>query len=124
MKVAVRAYLKALEAGDVPGVLATFSPDAWVMSPFLGRVSASDFFPKVVASSSASKLTVHDVFESVEGHLRAVGYFRYDWWLKDGQHVQFECADVFNFNADGLIDSMIILYDTHPIRESVGDKYA
>ena len=53
---------------------------------------------KVTAASLASVLTVHDVLVSAEGHMRAVGYYLYDWRLKDGSSVSFECADVFNFD--------------------------
>ena len=125
MKTAVHDYLRALEAGKADKILALFADDGWVLSPMLGRMSAREFFPRVVAASSAARLTVHDVLVSAEGHPRAVGYFLYEWWLRDGSKVSFECADVFNFDpATGKIESMIILYDTHPIRQCVGDKYA
>lgn len=125
MKTAVHDYLRALEAGKADKILALFADDGWVLSPMLGRMSAREFFPKVVAASSAARLTVHDVLVSAEGHPRAVGYFLYEWWLRDGSKVSFECADVFNFDpSTGKIESMIILYDTHPIRQCVGDKYA
>jgi ketosteroid isomerase-like protein len=125
MKSAVHDYLAALEAGDADRVLALFAADGWVLSPMLGRMSAREFFPKVVAASSATRLTVRDVLVSAEGHPRAVGYFLYEWWLRDGSKVAFECADVFNFDpSTGRIESLIILYDTHPIRGLVGDKYA
>jgi hypothetical protein len=33
--------------------------------------------------------------------------------------------DVFNFDpTTGKIESLIILYDPHPLRERAGDKYA
>ena len=125
MKEAVRQYLAALEAGDVERIVSLFEPDGWVLSPFLGRMAAREFFPKVVDASSGTKLTVHDILISAEGQPRAVGYFLYDWWLKNGSKVSFECADVFTFNPEtGKISSMVILYDTHPIREAVGDEYA
>ncbi len=124
MREAVREYLLALEAGDVARIVSLFEPDGWVLSPFLGRMTVREFFPKVVDASSGTKLTVHDILISSEGQPRAVGYFLYDWWLKDGSKVSFECADVFTFNPKtGKILSMVILYDTYPIREAVGDKY-
>jgi ketosteroid isomerase-like protein len=124
MREAVREYLLALEAGDVARIVSLFEPDGWVLSPFLGRMTAREFFPKVVDASSGTKLTVRDILISSEGQPRAVGYFLYDWWLKDGSKVSFECADVFTFNPKTRkILSMVILYDTYPIREAVGDKY-
>lgn len=125
MRKAVQEYLWALEAGDVHKTVSLFEPDGWVLSPFLGRMTPHTFFPKVVEASDRSKITVHDILISSEGQPRAVGYFLYDWWLKDGSKVSFECADVFTFNPKtGKILSMVILYDTYPIRDAVGDKFA
>jgi len=124
MKQAVRKYLAALEAGDVEKAASLFIPDGWVQSPFLGRVPVRDYVRKVVSASSGAKLTVHDVLVSAEGHLRAVGYYLYDWSLKDGSNVSFECADVFNFDlATGKIASIVLVYDTHPVRGVVDKKY-
>jgi hypothetical protein len=124
MKQAVRKYLAALEAGDVGKAASLFVPDGWVQSPFLGRVPVRDYIRKVVSASSGAKLTVHDVLVSAEGHLRAVGYYLYDWSLKDGSNVSFECADVFNFDlTTGKIQSIVLVYDTHPVRGVVDKKY-
>lgn len=125
MRQTVHDYLAALQAGDVAKLVSLFAPDGWVLSPILGRVAAGEFFAKVAQASSGARLTVHDVLASVEGHARAAAYFRYDWWLKDGALVSFECADVFDFDpATGAIRSLVILYDTHPLRDRVGSQYA
>jgi ketosteroid isomerase-like protein len=117
MRQAVRNYLRALEAGDADGAAALFVADGWVQSPFLGRLPVRDFIRKVTIASAHSKLTVHDV-------LRAVAYYHYDWKLKDGSAVSFDCADVFNFDADtGRIASVVLVYDTQPVRGVVEQKY-
>jgi len=124
MQQAVRKYLSALEAGDAERAAALFVPAGWVQSPFLGRVPVRDYVRKVASASSKIKLTVHDVLVSAEGHLRAVGYYQYDWSLKDGTNVTFDCADIFNFDADsGHIESILLVYDTDPVRSAVEDKY-
>ena len=124
MQRAVRKYLKALEDGDAEAAGALFVPDGWVQSPFLGRVPVRDYVNKVAAASHGARLTVHDVLVSAEGHLRAVAYYLYDWSLKDGARVSFECADVFNFDAQsGHIESIVLVYDTQPVREVVADRY-
>jgi ketosteroid isomerase-like protein len=124
MQQAVRKYLKALEAGDVEKAAALFIADGWVQSPFLGRLPVRDYVRKVVTASSASELTVYDVLVSAEGHMRAVAYYLYDWRLKDGTRVSFECADVFNFDPDsGRIASIVLVYDTHLVRGAVDQKY-
>ena len=124
MQHAVHKYLSALEAGDVERAAALFVPNGWVQSPFLGRVPVREYVKKVAAASSRAKLTVYDVLVSAEGHLRAVGYYHYDWSLKDGTNVTFDCADIFNFDPDtGRIQSIVLVYDTEPVRAVVEDKY-
>jgi hypothetical protein len=124
MQQAVHKYLKALEAGDAEKAASLFVPDGWVQSPFLGRLPVRDYVAKVAGSSSETKLEVYDVLVSAEGHLRAVAYYHYDWSLKDGSNVAFDCADVFNFDPDtGRIESIVLVYDTRPVRDVVQNKY-
>jgi len=124
MQQAVRKYLRALETGDAEKAASLFVPDGWVQSPFLGRLPVREFVEKVASASGASRLTVHDVLVSAEGHLRAVAYYLYDWSLKDGTRVSFDCADVFNFDpASGRIASIVLVYDTHLVRGAVENKY-
>lgn len=124
MQRAVRKYLQALEASDADKAAALFTPNGWVQSPFLGRIPVRHYIAKVAAASSASELTVHDVLVSAEGHMRAVAYYLYDWRLKDGSRVAFECADVFNFDPDtGRIASVVLVYDSHLVRDVVENRY-
>ena len=124
MQRAVRKYLQALEASDADKAAALFTPNGWVQSPFLGRIPVRDYIAKVAAASSASELTVHDVLVSAEGHMRAVAYYLYNWRLKDGSKVAFECADVFNFDPEtGRIASVFLVYDTHLVRDVVENRY-
>jgi hypothetical protein len=45
--------------------------------------------------------------------------------LSDATVTRFTCVDVFEFRSgSSCISSMQIVYDTHPLREQVGDKYA
>ena len=75
-------------------------------------------------ASGQSRIETLDILVSAQGAARAVGYFIYHWQLKDGSMVHFGCADVFDFDPEGRIARMTIVYDTHPIRAEVGDKYA
>ena len=124
MQQAVRRYLTALEAGDAEKAAALFVPTGWVQSPFLGRLPVRDYVAKVASASSNARLTVYDVLVSAEGQLRAVAYYQYDWSLKDGTRVSFDCADVFNFDPEsGHIESIVLVYDTHPVRGVVEHRY-
>lgn len=125
----VRTYLAHLHASHTDGLIACFEDDGVVHSPFLGTMRASDFFKKLAQASSGSVITVLDLFASAQpsqdGSVRVAAYFRYDWTLNDGREVTFTCVDVFTFDAGSTrIRDMNIVYDTHPLREEVGDKYA
>lgn len=124
----VRTYLQRLHASDTAGLIATFEDDGVVHSPFLGSMKASDFFQKLAQASSKSVITLIDLFASVQAadqRVRVAAYFRYDWTLNDGREVDFTCVDVFTFRVgSSRIQDMQIVYDTHPLREQVGDKYA
>ena len=124
----VRTYLRRLHVSDTAGLISSFEDDGVVQSPFLGSMKARDFFPKLAQASSQSVITLIDLFASVQpagDTVRVAAYFRYDWTLSDGRLVDFTCVDVFGFRpGSDRIDSMHIVYDTHPLRERVGDKYA
>lgn len=119
----VHTYLARLSASDAPGMAALFSPVAQIHSPFLGIVAPRPFFETLVASSRRSTAEDADVFVNAGGARRAIALFTYRWELVDGTELRFQCADVFDFDEDGLIERLTIVYDTAPIRERVGDKY-
>ena len=119
----VRRYFELMSASDIDGIIALFEDDAYVVSPFLGKMNASDFFKKLGNASQSSKLTVNDVLLGENGN-SAAAHFEYDWVLMSGEQIIFQGVDYFTFSANGRFASMSIFYDTHPVREDVGDKYA
>lgn len=119
----VHRYFERMNAADIDGIIDLFGPDAHVNSPFLGRVDAPSFFRKLGNASSASRLTVFDILVGVNGN-SAAAHFEYDWTLSNGDQVTFQGIDYFTFDQAGNFKSMSIFYDTHPLREGVGDKYA
>lgn len=120
----VSAYLRALETADPQTICPLFCPDADIYSPFLGWMKPRPFFEKLQAASGPSVIVPIDICLSASGKRLATGYFRYEWTLKDGSRAPFDCVDVFEFDPQGLIEKMTIVYDTHPIRSTVGDKYS
>lgn len=119
----ITRYLAHLEAGDVDAMASLFAADGQVLSPFLGRMPARPFFGEVVGASGQSRIETLDILVSGQDASRAIGYFIYHWQLKDGSFVHFPCCDVFDFDAQGRITLMTIVYDTHPVRALVGNKY-
>ena len=119
----VRTYFERMSASDIDGIISLFEDDAFVVSPFLGTMHANDFFKKLGKASNRSTLTVFDVLIGEKGD-SAAAHFEYDWTLIGGEQFVFQGVDYFKFGPSGLFASMSIFYDTHPVREDVGDKYA
>lgn len=119
----VRNYFDLLTASDIDGIILLFNPNAYVVSPFLGKMNVSDFFRKLGSASASSKLTVFDVLLG-ENQDSAAAHFEYDWTLKNGDQIVFQGIDYFKFSESGKFASLSIFYDTHPVRDEVGDKYA
>ena len=118
----VREYFDRLTASDIDGIIAMFEADGHVVSPFLGKMTATDFYRKLGNASTSSKLTVFDVLLGENGD-SAAAHFEYDWLLASGDRIVFSGVDYFRFGPSGKFASMDIFYDTHPLREDVGDKY-
>lgn len=112
-----------MTASDMDGIIDLFEDDAHVVSPFLGTMDAPGIFRKLGIASNASKLTVFDVLLGEEG-TSAAAYFEYDLTLKSGDQFVFQGVDYFTFSESGRFKSMSIFYETQPVREDVGDKYA
>ncbi|MBE1284881.1 MAG: nuclear transport factor 2 family protein [Rhodobacteraceae bacterium] len=123
LELTVRDYFEALTAGNISAIVAMFAPDGRVHSPFLGVMVAKQFYAKLDEASANSELTVLDVLIGGDGKTVAA-QFRYDWTLRSGEQIIFEGVDHFTFDSQGLITDMRIYYDTHPVREDVGDKYS
>lgn len=117
------AYFEAMSRSDKDAILALFAEDGRVTSPFLGDMDAKSFFAKLTDASANSTLTILDILIGADG-TTAAGRFSYDWTLKSGDNIVFEGIDHFAFDTGGRITRMTIYYDTHPVREDVGDKYA
>lgn len=119
----LKEYLRELEKSNVDGVVALFAEDAEIYSPLLGWVSPQPFYSKLADASGNSTITLLDIYQSTEGNRSSSAFFRYDWVLRDGSKVSFDCVDVFDFNDDGLIEKLVIIYDTHQIRDDLGDRF-
>ena len=75
-------------------------------------------------STSESIITPIDIFTSTSDRNHATAYFQYDWTLKDGTQISFKVMDLFTFEPDSeQVRYLDLIYDTHPIRANVGNKY-
>jgi hypothetical protein len=117
-------YMDALGRSDYATIKRLFSPDGRVISPFLGEMAAAPFFDRLAEASETNVITPIDVFLSEGESAHAVAYFQYDWTVRDGTVITFKVMDYFTFvPGSDLVRSLDLIYDTHPIRVSHGNKY-
>ncbi len=106
----LRRYMQALGASDYATIKSLFAKDGTVTSPFLGLMPARDF--------------LIDVFLPSGDQQHAVAYFRYDWTVNDGTLITFNVMDLFEFRpGTDKVGALTLIYDTHPIRQTTGNKY-
>jgi len=120
----LQAYMNALGRSDYVSIKAMFAPYGKVNSPFLGEMASHVFFDRLGDASSQNVITPIDIFLSASAAHRATAYFQYDWTVRDGTLITFKVMDLFTFEPDGdKIVCLDLIYDTHPIRSTAGNKY-
>ena len=100
----VNAYVAALDAGDLDGLLALFAPGAMVHSPLYGSVVAPEFYKEMFAKSGNSKGTLLGVLgrgQTVEGRPLIAFWFRFNWVLASGASVLFDVVDLCEARRPG-----------------------
>jgi hypothetical protein len=120
----LQTYMTALGQSDYATVKSLFAPGGRVLSPFLGEMLAGPFFDRLAGASSKNVITPIDIFLSSSNRHHATAYFQYDWTVKDGSLISFKVMDLFSFEPDSDKFSYLdLIYDTHPIRSTAGNKY-
>ena len=121
---ALQTYMEALGRSDYGTVKSLFTSGGQVKSPFLGEMPAGPFFDRLAAASAKNVITPIDIFLSNSSKNYATAYFQYDWTVRDGTVITFKVMDLFTFDPDSdMVTYLDIIYDTHPIRASAGNKY-
>lgn len=120
----LQTYMDALGRSDYHTVKSLFSSGGQVKSPFLGEMLADPFFDRLAGASAMNVITPIDIFLSNSNKNHATAYFQYDWRVRDGTLITFKVMDLFTFEpTSDKIAYLDLIYDTHPIRVSAGNKY-
>jgi hypothetical protein len=119
----LQTYMDALGRSDYEAVKGLFATNGMVRSPFLGEMQAGPFFDRLAQASSNNVITPIDIFLSDSGTNLATAYFQYDWTVRDGTLITFKVMDLFTFDPHDQVTYLDLIYDTHPIRTSAGNKY-
>lgn len=120
----LQTYMRALGESDYATVKSLFATGGKVRSPFLGEMPAGPFFDRLADASTRNVITPIDIFLSTTEQHHATAYFQYDWTVRDGSVITFKVMDLFSFEpGTPLVSYLDLIYDTHPIRVSAGNKY-
>ncbi|TDR47710.1 hypothetical protein DFR29_102370 [Tahibacter aquaticus] len=120
----LQTYMRALGESDYATVKSLFATGGKVRSPFLGEMPAGPFFDRLADASTRNVITPIDIFLSTTDQQHATAYFQYDWTVRDGSVITFKVMDLFSFEpGTPLVSYLDLIYDTHPIRVSAGNKY-
>jgi hypothetical protein len=120
----LHTYMAALGRSDYATVKSLFAPSGKVLSPFLGEMLAGPFFDRLAGASMRNVITPIDIFLSAAERHHATAYFQYDWTVRDGTLITFKVMDLFTFEPGShKVTCLDLIYDTHPIRTSAGNKY-
>ena len=114
----IKNYLTALENGSLEETTKLFEEDAIVVSPLYGKVFAKQFYKDLFDDTNASSITLLNTFPSNEDENTCAGHFRYDWTMRDGSLVSFECVDVFKISEEGKFKQLTIIYDTNVAKQA------
>ena len=106
-----KTYLNLLADGNATDLANLFSTKGIVVSPVYGLVPASEFYHILFADTKTSILALDGIFHE-EVSNRLIVLFDYDWTLKNGKNVGFKVADVFEFDSQGKVEKLTIIYDT------------
>ena len=108
-------YLQALNHGDGAAVLQLFNNSGTVVSPIYGNRAAADFYTTLFDDTKSSQTELIQLVADVEkGSMVLI--FAYQWLLNDGRSINFEVADLIEFDDLGKIEKLVIYYDTYPLR--------
>ena len=120
----LQTYMEALGRSDYALIKELFSSDGKVCSPFLGEMLSGPFFDRLAKASTDNKIAPIDIFLSHTEKNHTTAYFQYDWTVNDGTLITFKVMDLFPFEPDShKITYLDLIYDTHPIRDTAGNKY-
>lgn len=108
----VRAYLKAMEAGNLEATVACFDPAGVIVSPVYGEVPVKDFYQKLFADTVSTVVNIHTVYASADHPYRLAAHFAYRWDRKDGSTLVTDLVDLFEFSEQsGKIARLKIVFD-------------
>lgn len=97
-EVTIRRYLQAMEVGNLPGVLACFTPDAMIASPVYGEGPVLPFYKALFADTVRTSIVIRELYRSDQRSDRWIAHFDYVWMRRDQPDMNTELIDLFELD--------------------------
>jgi ketosteroid isomerase-like protein len=111
-KSVIRAYLDAMEVGDLTKTLACFSDGATIKSPVYGDMPAHPFYERLFSDTISAEVHLINIYSSIITNNQWIAHFDYSWIIKDGKSLSSNLIDIFTFNDDDFkIRHLHIIFD-------------
>lgn len=108
----IRAYLRAMAAGDLAGVLDTFSADGVVVSPVYGAMAVRPFYEQLFADTIATEVRIRHIYVAEDEPRTAIAHFDYVWTRRDKPTLETRLIDLFDLDPEaGRITRLRIVMD-------------
>lgn len=108
----VRAYLGAMENGDLAATLACFGDDATVTSPVYGNMAVKPFYERLYGDTVSAKVEIRNIYSSVSDANHWAAHFGYEWTRRDGVSLSSSLVDLFHFAiGEDKIQHLEIIFD-------------
>ena len=98
----ISAYLTALEANHLGGILSCFAPHALITSPTYGAMEAETFYKKLCADTVKTEISGIEIHASAVDSLTWFAQFDYQWSLRDGTTKLLTILDRFRIEGDSI----------------------
>lgn len=122
MKAALQAYADRINAGDAPGVLALFAPDAVIEDPIGTPLKTGADLPRWFADTVAfgTRITPVAPLRGSHGN-EALLVFDVEFTPPGGERLRIRSADACTFNAEGLITSLRAYWGPGDLSPAAGE---
>lgn len=114
----IDCYFQFVQKMDLEQMNGLFAKDAVVVSPLYGTLLTEEFYKSLFSDTSEVKIEIKTKFISPNESKICAVLFSYLWTMKDGDVSKGECVDVFEFNPEGKIFKLKIIYDSYHTRKS------
>ena len=112
-----RNYVAAMENDDLEAILAIYSDDATVTSPFFEEQPVRDFYEYVMRVTSDRTMELKTIFVGATDPSRVALHTAYTRTVTDGQPATVEPVEIFHLTPDGeQFAGVRIIYDSAPVR--------